>query len=49
MKRLPVQGSMFFPVPKVFYTQSFLLGNILKSLETKYQDKNLQNVAATLA
>lgn len=31
----------------ILHTELLLLGNVLKSLETKYRDKNLQNVAAT--
>lgn len=33
----------------ILYTELFLLGNVPKSLETKYEDKNLQNASAALA
>lgn len=48
-EKVPCARKPVFPVPMVFYTQLFLLGNVLKSLETKYEDKNMQNVAAALA
>lgn len=49
-EKIPGTRKPILSCPKgILRTELFLLGNILQSLETKYKDKNLQNVAAALA
>lgn len=49
-EKVPCAKKSVLSCPKgILHTELFLSGNVLKSLETKYEDKNLQNVAAASA